>query len=249
MQKEKNEIVEINNDLNPHLWVEKYADYLYGFAITRLNNEDLVKDLVQETFLAALARIGTFEGKSSERTWLTAILKNKIVDIYRKKASGRHRIDISPQSVSGDDDFFDSNDGHWKVQHQPVAFGIEAFDPLLNNELAAILRQCMKKLPSLWLSIFTMKHIDDLKTEIICSELKVTPANFWVIMHRAKLNLRACLQKNWIERYRYESIKKNRLQLPEGNLSDRKKTPRKYNAAGKDRIEDTSYWMFSLQAI
>ena len=74
--------------LNPHQWVISYADYLYAYAIRRINDEELAKDLVQETFLAALEKAATFEGKSSERTWLTAILKNKIIDVYRKKSSG-----------------------------------------------------------------------------------------------------------------------------------------------------------------
>jgi len=74
--------------LNPHNWVSAHADYLYSFAITRLNDEEQAKDLVQETFLAALQKVNNFEGKSSERTWLTAILKNKIIDVYRKKIIG-----------------------------------------------------------------------------------------------------------------------------------------------------------------
>ena len=73
----------------------------------------------------------------------------------------------------------------------------EDTDPLANKELAAILKKCLQKLPALWLSVFTMKQMDDIATEIICKELKVTPANFWVIIHRAKLNLRACIQKSW----------------------------------------------------
>ena len=59
-------------------------------------------------------------------------------------------------------------------------------------------QKCLQKLPSLWNAVFTMKHIEDTATEIICTELRVTQANFWVIIHRAKVNLRACLQKNWI---------------------------------------------------
>ena len=69
---------------------------------------------------------------------------------------------------------------------------------LVNKEFNSILQKCMQKLPVLWLSIFTMKHMDDQSTDMICSELKITQSNFWVIIHRTKLNLRACLQKNWI---------------------------------------------------
>jgi RNA polymerase sigma factor (sigma-70 family) len=74
--------------LDPHKWVDNYADYLYAYAISRINDEEQARDLVQEVFLAALERADKFEGKSTERTWLTAILKNKIVDIYRKRSSG-----------------------------------------------------------------------------------------------------------------------------------------------------------------
>jgi len=74
--------------LDPHNWVKAHADYLYSYTLSRINNEEQAKDLVQETFLAALEKVDRFEGKSTERTWLTAILKNKIIDIYRKKSSG-----------------------------------------------------------------------------------------------------------------------------------------------------------------
>ncbi|QNK61499.1 sigma-70 family RNA polymerase sigma factor [Pedobacter sp. PAMC26386] len=182
---------------DPHHWVQNHADYLYSYAITRINEEDQARDLVQETFLAALERLDKFEGRSSERTWLTSILKNKIIDVYRKNSSGLGKKMVNLTVEEQDQDFFDPYDGHWKKSHRPEPFGIEDHDPLMNKELNSILKKCMQKLPALWLSVFTMKHIDDETTDLICAELKVTPSNFWVIIHRAKLNLRACLQKNW----------------------------------------------------
>ncbi len=97
-----------------------------------------------------------------------------------------------------DTDFFDHNDGHWREQHRPAELGIEQADALENKEFQKILEACMKKLPALWFSVFSMKHIDDETTEMICSELKLTSSNFWVIIHRTKVNLRSCLQKYWI---------------------------------------------------
>ncbi len=187
----------IENELvDPHKWVERYADYLYTYSITRVNDEDQARDLVQETFLAALQKMDKFEGKCSERTWLTAIIKNKIIDIYRKKSSGL--LKITDNIATGqEDDFFNHTDGHWKEAHSPRDINFDPHDPLIKKEFNRILQKCMQKLPALWLSVFTMKHMDDELTEVICSELKVTPSNFWVIIHRAKLNLRACLQKNW----------------------------------------------------
>jgi RNA polymerase sigma-70 factor (TIGR02943 family) len=178
-------------------WVEKYADYLYGFAMSRLRDEDVAKDLVQDTFLAALQRLDRFEGNSEEKTWLTAILKNKIADFYRKRSASTLK-DLSISDAEHEQqDFFDTESGHWNEKYRPQAFGLEVDNPLLMKELGGILNDCLAKLPGLWFSVFSMKHMDDLTSELICTELKLTAANFWVIMHRTKLNLRACLQKNW----------------------------------------------------
>jgi RNA polymerase sigma-70 factor (TIGR02943 family) len=189
--------METNNLLNPQRWVEAHADYLFSFARVRLNDEDLAKDLVQETFLAALQKQKNFEGKSSERTWLTAIMKNKIFDIYRQKSSGLNTMDLK-NAEQEQNDFFDQHDGHWKLKHAPISFGIHENDQLVNKEFMLILKKCMQKLPILWTAVFTMKHIEDQSTDVICAELKVTDSNFWVIIHRTKLNLRACLQKHWL---------------------------------------------------
>ncbi|WP_299354842.1 sigma-70 family RNA polymerase sigma factor [Mucilaginibacter sp.] len=182
--------------LNPHKWVDNYADYLYAYAITRIRDEEQARDLVQEVFLAALERADKFEGKSSERTWLTAILKNKIIDVYRKKSSGLVTVDVKMDQQT-DQNFF-HEDGHWREEHWPREFGVDGHDLLHNKEFNQVLQKCLQKLPVLWLAVFTMKHMEDEATETICTELKVSSANFWVIIHRAKLNLRACLQKTWI---------------------------------------------------
>lgn len=189
--------ISMSHLLNPHQWVATHADYLYAYAITRVNDEEQAKDLVQETFLAALQKTAGFEGRSTERTWLTAILKNKIVDVYRKKSSGLRHAEVK-EAEHEQDAFFDDESGHWLKANAPVAIGIEDKDPLVSKEFEQVLKSCLQKLPALWNAVFTMKLIDEELTDTICSELKVSPSNFWVIIHRAKLNLRACLQKNWI---------------------------------------------------
>ena len=183
------------NSIDPQQWVNSHADYLYAFAVTRVNDESLARDLVQETFLAALERLDRFEGRSSERTWLTAILKNKIMDVFRRKASVLQSLQDC--GSGGSIDFFETGNGHWKEGHQPKVFGIEQYDELANKEFNHVLEQCLKKLPALWLAVFTLRFIDEQTTEIICDQLAVSASNFWVIIHRAKVNLRACLQKNW----------------------------------------------------
>ena len=187
----------VHQPIDPKNWVKLYADYLFAYTITHIQNEEQARDLVQETFLAGLQGLQKYAGKSSERTWLTAILKNKIIDVYRKKSSGLKIQDINTADTEVME-FFNDNDGHWKQEHSPKHFGLDDYDPLINKELNYILQKCMQKLPALWLSVFTMKHLDDEGTDVVCAELKISSANFWVIIHRAKLNLRACLQKNWM---------------------------------------------------
>lgn len=181
--------------ITPTLWVKNYSDYLYNYAFSRINDSEQAMDLVQDTFLAALSKIDGFEGRSTEKTWLTAILKYKIIDVYRKKSSGVKMIQRDAEKDQYD--FFDSNNGHWNKEYLPIDF-IQDKDPTAAKEFEKILQQCLKKLPILWFSVFTLKHVEDELTENICSGLGITPANFWVIMHRAKLNLRACMQKNWL---------------------------------------------------
>ena len=186
----------MTNGLDARQWVNQHADYLYSFALSRLNNEEQAKDLVQDTFLAALQKVDSFEGKASERTWLTAILKNKIIDVYRKKSSGLKLVSES-EAIADQEGFF-KEDGHWSDKYKPVSFGIEDTDNLGNKEFNNILKKCMEKLPVLWHAVFTMKLVDEESSENVCKELSVSPSNLWVIIHRAKVNLRACLQKNWL---------------------------------------------------
>lgn len=186
------------NKVEPHLWVNQYADYLFAYTYLRINDKELAKDLVQETFLGALERLEKFDGLCSEKTWLTAILKNKIFDVYRKKSSGLNRQSLSITTDLDNDEFFDPETGHWKEQHYPATFVVEQPDSLQNKEFLGVLQSCMKHLPPLWVSAFTMKYMDEESTKTICTELKLTSSNFWVIIHRSKVHLRSYLQKNWI---------------------------------------------------
>ena len=82
------------NSLNPASWVDKYADYLFNYAVVRVSDAEIAKDLVQETFLAALKSAKNYQGAASERTWLIAILKRKVIDYYRKINSKKGTLDL-----------------------------------------------------------------------------------------------------------------------------------------------------------
>ena len=105
------------NAIDPHRWVSMYADYLYTYAAFRINDQDMAKDLVQETFLAALESREKFKRRSSEKTWLTAILKNKIIDVYRSRSSGFGKDLVQANINAPDEDFFNPDNVHWNDQH------------------------------------------------------------------------------------------------------------------------------------
>ena len=180
--------------LQPDLWIEKYADALFAFTLARINDATQAEDLVQETFLSAWKARESFKGEASEKSWLFTICKHKIIDHYRKKAR-----EIGPPAHQQDmtDQFFDTKD-HWTVNDKPGNWGVAMEDGLQKKEFYQVLASCKKKLQELQQSVFVMKYMDDLDAAEICKVLGITSSNYWVLIHRAKLQLRACLEKNWI---------------------------------------------------
>lgn len=186
------------NSLNPNKWIELYADYLFNYAIVRVNDSDMAQDLVQDTFLSALKAQTGFRGDSSEKTWLVTIMKRKIIDHYRKNSTRGIQDSLDSMQVAANyDHFFDGDHGdHWNFDNVPQAWSEEQKE-LENKEFYQILNKCLSLLPEKWAAVFNMKNFDDCSAEDICKELNVTPSNYWVIMHRSKLQLRECMEKNW----------------------------------------------------
>ena len=188
------------NTLNPKDWVKNYADYLYNHAMYKTRNSALSEDLVQDTFVSAYKGKDNFKGTASEKTWLVTILKNKIIDHYRK-ASTRKQINVS-QLGDAADYFFDTTAedgaGSGRKGAAPSLSQTERLNLTEQNELNEILFDCFDKLPEKWGEISKMKLVDDATTEEITKAFNITKSNFWVILHRAKLQLRECLQHNWV---------------------------------------------------
>ncbi len=183
--------------LNAALWVRNYADFLFNFALQRVNDEETANDLVQETFLSGLEKSYTFEGKCTEFTWLRTILSNKIIDYYRKQSSGLNALLERRDYQQGFEECFDEDD-NWAEAHLPEPLAVAGHDRIAVKEFYGTLECCMKKLPALWMSVFKMKHLDEEKSEVICQELRISTSNYWVIVHRAKLSLRECLHNHWL---------------------------------------------------
>lgn len=185
---------ETKHKIDTSKWVELYADQLFFFANARTRNAAVAEDLVQETFLSALKAKERFKGNSTEKTWLYSILKNKIIDYFRK-SSTKNEKNILDDEDKNTDAFF-LNDGHWKNNSGFVTSKDEASKLVESKEFYIILEKCLAHLPVKTQMAFRYKHIEDLNTDEICKELEISASNYWVLLHRARLSLRDCLTKN-----------------------------------------------------
>ncbi len=184
----------MNNHLalfNPDKWVDNYADALYAYTMARVNDMQLAEDIVQNTFLSAWKGRDTYKGQASEKNWLYAILKNKIVDHFRKQSTGSLTLDAGEEGQ-----YFE--DGHWTEAAAPKEWGQYTEQPVEKKEFYSVLEKCKQKLKDIQQAVFVMKYMEDAEAEDICKVLNITSSNYWVLIHRAKLQLRKCLEKNWI---------------------------------------------------
>jgi RNA polymerase sigma-70 factor (ECF subfamily) len=173
-------------------WLNQHGDYLYRYALLRLRNEELSREMVQETLLAAWKARQGFRSESSVRTWLVGILKHKITDHIRKQIRERdimNRAEADPTST-----FFDSQ-GHWK--DAPVRWNTNPEELLNDQQFMKVLASCISRLSEQQQTVFSLRELNGEDTETICNACDISPTNMHVIMHRARLLLRKCLEQNW----------------------------------------------------
>lgn len=173
-------------------WVDLYTDDLFRWAVYKTSNEEVAKDLVQDTFLVAANKIHNFKEQSSPKTWLMGILKYKIIDFYRQKVR-----DPKLHIDSNTNTYFDRN-LQWKNETAPKSWsGIDDEHLLDDEDFLQVLKTCMDDLPEKWEICIKSKYLLNKKGEEICQDLEIAPTNFWQIIHRAKLKLRDCIENNW----------------------------------------------------
>jgi RNA polymerase sigma-70 factor (ECF subfamily) len=192
---------EVKHTLEPQFWVDRYGDYLYNYAIVRVNDPEKAGDLVQDTFLAGLKARDNFQGRSAERTWLISILKRKIIDTYRKSSSSRESsMSDFQEDISDRDNYRDEGPfkGHWLEGKGPHSHSLMPEGELEQDELRQIIEKCISLLPPKLASVFIMKLVDETESEEVCKELGITPSNLWVILHRARLKMRECVESKWL---------------------------------------------------
>ena len=175
---------------------EEHSDYLYRYALQHFKNEETAKDLVQDTFLAVARAHQTFKGDSTVRTWLTSILRHKLIDHIRKKSTSSE-TSLNALEERGLEKYFD-RDEHW-TDLGPRDWGRDPLQSLEQSEFMTIMKGCLEMVPERFRQIFLLKEWDGLSRDEISSELGVTSNNVGVILHRARIYLRDCIGSKWSE--------------------------------------------------
>ena len=178
--------------------IQGHRPYLMRYALSQLRDGQLAEEAVQECLLAALESVQGFGGRSTLRTWLTSILRFKVIDLQRRAIAERNQVELTDGAAeTGDEGWLDQlfdETGHWR--EAPSAWG----DPeaaLEQGRFWEVFEGCLDKLPAAGARVFFKREIVGEDTAEICKGEGITASNCWVILHRARLALRSCLEKNW----------------------------------------------------
>jgi RNA polymerase sigma-70 factor (ECF subfamily) len=183
------------HSIHPDKWVTRYGNLLYKYCLPRINDSILAEDLVQDTFLSALKSLDTFRGEASEKSWLFTILRNKIIDHYRKKASNPATTMI-PDLTDLPDGWF-TPEGKWVEDKRPREWNISE-NPTDRKELQRLIDWCKAHLKELQQQVFTLKYLEELDSGEICKVLGISTSNYWILLHRIRLQMRECIERNWL---------------------------------------------------
>jgi RNA polymerase sigma-70 factor (ECF subfamily) len=179
---------------DPACWLDVHGDALYAYALARVRERSLAEDLVQETLLAALSAPGAFRGESAERTWLVGILKHKLVDHLRRAA----REQPLPDGMTDIEElasYFDDT-GHWSMQIGDWGRPERALE---QEQFRKAFNDCLDRLPERLRLLYTMRELEEMETDELTRALDITSANVWVMLSRARLRLRQCLETTWAD--------------------------------------------------
>ncbi|MCX5658671.1 MAG: sigma-70 family RNA polymerase sigma factor [Planctomycetota bacterium] len=182
---------------DPRSWVDLHGDILFRFALARLRDRHAAEEAVQEALLAALGARATFAGHCAERTWLIGILKHKVVDHLRRRIRDRGQGDEPDNDTTEKSAFTWESAWRQPPRRWSSAAQEDPASDLERQEFAAALRECLAGVPERAAQAFVLKIVDETDSDEICKVLSITPTNLWVLLHRARLRLRACLEQRW----------------------------------------------------
>lgn len=191
MSGEKNKKVPITP---PDQWVDLYGDYLYGFAMSRLRDKDAANDCVQDTFLAGIKALKTFDQSRDIKFWLRGIMRNKIVDHIRKSVR-EQKVDIEAEDETLLESFWFKYSGIATTNPDPWEFNPRKhFD---NGEFWEVFETCIQEIKDPARQAFVLRVLEDQTTEEVCKVMGISPNYLWVLLHRARSQLKTLLEERW----------------------------------------------------
>ncbi len=178
----------------PEEWVDRYGDFLYRYALARVQRPNLAEDLVQDALLAGIQRFDDYKGRGDQRAWLAAILRHKILDYFRAQSRrNRKRIAVPPDADISEKLFDES--GNWRAG--ALRWGTRPDSTVQLREFMQVIQACLKTLPPNHATAFTLSVMEQMDRAQVCELLEITPENLWIRLHRARLALAHCVGNKW----------------------------------------------------
>lgn len=167
------------------------------FATLQLADEHLAEDAVQEALIGALRNVRSFGGRAAFKTWMYAILKNKIADSLRQRQRHPEASRLLREDEEDEDfgDLFDAR-GHWQPSERPAAWG-NPEAAALDQNFWRVFNACLDHLPGQQGRVFMMREFIEMESHEICAAVGISVSNLNVSLHRARLRLRECLENRW----------------------------------------------------
>jgi RNA polymerase sigma-70 factor (ECF subfamily) len=188
----------ISQEIDVAYWVNTYGDELYRYAHSKTGDRHIAEDLVQDAFLGALQSAQKKAVIENQKSWLFSILRNKIVDYYRKLEREKKQIGNQYSEEEMDEGSHFTGMGMWHKDLTNIPWS-KTENLTADQEFNAVLDACLAKLPPHYQMVVRLKIMENEKTDIICQDLDISSANLWQIIHRTKLRLRACINKHWFQ--------------------------------------------------
>jgi RNA polymerase sigma-70 factor (ECF subfamily) len=178
----------------PETWVDRYGNYLYAYAMSRLRNAAAAEDCVQDTFLAGIKALDRFDGSRDIKFWLRGIMHNKIVDQIRKSVK-ENKVNIDNEDEGLLESFWYKYSGIATTNPDPWQFNPrKACD---NTEFWEVLNTCIDQVKEPARQAFVLRMLEDMETEEVCKVMDITPNYLWVLLHRARGQLKISLEQKW----------------------------------------------------
>ncbi|MCU4399327.1 RNA polymerase factor sigma-70 [Acinetobacter pittii] len=189
---------EIEDQLHNPAFLQDLRQQMIKFAFLQLSSLPQAEDVVQEALTSAFQHLGSFKGRAAFKTWVFAILKNKIIDVIRQKSRLVAMTELfkDEESELSIDALFDAS-GHWHKYEAPQAW--QSPEEMMEQaDFWIIFEACLNHLPAKYAQVFMMREVIELSSNEICSKLELSISNFNVLMYRSRTRLRECLENKWL---------------------------------------------------